>query len=63
MTVQQFLSSEAARRRYWVGSHLGWRAFAAARTPGERIEVALERADEALYEAKRQGRNQLVRAA
>lgn len=30
MTVQQFLSSDAARRRYWVGSHLGWRAFSAA---------------------------------
>lgn len=30
MTVQQFLGDEAARRRYWVGSHLGWRAFAAA---------------------------------
>lgn len=30
MTVDQFLSSEAARRRYWVGSQLGWRAFAAA---------------------------------
>ncbi len=30
MTVDEFLSSEAARRRYWVGSHLGWRAFAAS---------------------------------
>ncbi|WP_374211405.1 Sir2 family NAD-dependent protein deacetylase [Microbacterium sp. zg.Y818] len=30
MTAQQFLASEAARRRYWVGSHLGWRVFAAA---------------------------------
>ena len=30
MTVEQYFSSEAARRRYWVGSHLGWRAFAAA---------------------------------
>jgi len=34
MTVQQFLSSESARRRYWVGSHLGWRAFAAASPNG-----------------------------
>jgi NAD-dependent SIR2 family protein deacetylase len=34
MTAQQFLSSEAARRRYWVGSHLGWRAFAASRPNG-----------------------------
>jgi NAD-dependent SIR2 family protein deacetylase len=30
MTMQQFLSSDLARRRYWVGSHLGWRRFAAA---------------------------------
>lgn len=30
MTAQQFLSDDAARRRYWVGSHLGWRAFSAA---------------------------------
>ena len=25
MTVQTFLDDERARRRYWVGSHLGWR--------------------------------------
>lgn len=44
MTVQQFLSSDAARRRYWVGSHLGWRAFAAS-TPngGHDALAALER--------------------
>jgi NAD-dependent SIR2 family protein deacetylase len=30
MTAQQFFASAEARRRYWVGSHLGWRAFAAA---------------------------------
>lgn len=30
MTVEQFLSSDRARQRYWVGSHLGWKAFAAA---------------------------------
>lgn len=30
MTAQRFLTDEAARRRYWVGSHLGWRAFSAA---------------------------------
>ncbi|MEZ5187955.1 MAG: hypothetical protein R2723_04850 [Microbacterium sp.] len=29
MTVQQFLADESSRRRYWVGSHLGWRTFAA----------------------------------
>lgn len=34
MTAQQFLTSEAARRRYWIGSHLGWRAFAAAHPNG-----------------------------
>ena len=31
MTVQQFLATDAARRRYWIGSHLGWKRFAAAR--------------------------------
>lgn len=30
MTAQQFLDDESARKRYWVGSHLGWRAFSAA---------------------------------
>lgn len=30
MTIQTYLSDETARRRYWVGSHLGWRAFAQA---------------------------------
>lgn len=30
MTAQQFLASDTSRRRYWVGSHLGWKAFAAA---------------------------------
>lgn len=27
MTGQQFLADAAARRRYWIGSHLGWRTF------------------------------------
>ncbi|WP_396658075.1 Sir2 family NAD-dependent protein deacetylase [Microbacterium sp.] len=31
MTAQAFLGDECARRRYWVGSHLGWRAFSGAR--------------------------------
>lgn len=45
MTADQFLSSEAARRRYWVGSHLGWRAFAAAEpNSGHRAIAALEQA-------------------
>jgi len=34
MTVEQFLSSDVSRRRYWVGSHLGWKAFAAAEPNG-----------------------------
>lgn len=34
MTAQQFLTNESSRRRYWVGSHLGWRAFAASRPNG-----------------------------
>ena len=43
MTAEQFLSSESARRRYWVGSHLGWKAFAAAApNAGHRAIAALE---------------------
>ncbi|WP_137843666.1 Sir2 family NAD-dependent protein deacetylase [Microbacterium sp. 2FI] len=43
MTVDQFLASETARRRYWVGSHLGWRAFAAATpNPGHLALADLE---------------------
>jgi len=30
MTVQTFLADPRARQRYWAGSHLGWRHFAAA---------------------------------
>jgi NAD-dependent SIR2 family protein deacetylase len=30
MTVQAFLASEPARKRYWAGSHLGWRSFGSA---------------------------------
>ncbi len=44
MTAQQFLTSESARRRYWVGSHLGWRAFAASHpNGGHEALAALER--------------------
>jgi NAD-dependent SIR2 family protein deacetylase len=44
MTAQTFLSDEAARRRYWVGSHLGWRAFtAAAPNAGHEALASLER--------------------
>ena len=43
MTVDQFLASNEARRRYWVGSHLGWRAFAAAEpNPGHLALADLE---------------------
>jgi NAD-dependent SIR2 family protein deacetylase len=43
MTVQTFLSSETARKRYWAGSHLGWRAFASAQpNDGHRALAALE---------------------
>ncbi|WP_166983550.1 Sir2 family NAD-dependent protein deacetylase [Paramicrobacterium fandaimingii] len=27
MTIHQFLSDEAARKRYWAGSHRGWKLF------------------------------------
>jgi len=43
MTAQQFLSSADARRRYWVGSHLGWKVFAAAQpNDGHRAVADLE---------------------
>ncbi|QKJ19558.1 NAD-dependent deacetylase [Microbacterium hominis] len=43
MTVDQFLGTDAARRRYWVGSHLGWRSFAgAAPNAGHRALADLE---------------------
>lgn len=29
MTIQTYLADEDARRRYWLGGHLGWLAFAA----------------------------------
>lgn len=46
MTAQQFVSNELARRRYWVGSHLGWRRFAAARpNAGHRALARLEEHD------------------
>lgn len=44
MTAQQFLGDEAARRRYWVGSHLGWQAFSAAQpNSGHEAVASLER--------------------
>ncbi|MDQ4213354.1 Sir2 family NAD-dependent protein deacetylase [Microbacterium sp. ASV81] len=45
MTVQTFLGSEQAQRRYWLGGHLGWRSFrTAAPNPGHRAIADLERA-------------------
>jgi NAD-dependent SIR2 family protein deacetylase len=44
MTVQEFLGSESARQRYWIGSHLGWRAFSAAAPNAGHLALAdLER--------------------
>lgn len=40
MTAQQFLASDTARRRYWVGSHLGWKAFAASEPNGGHLALA-----------------------
>jgi NAD-dependent SIR2 family protein deacetylase len=40
ITVDQYLASDAARRRYWVGSHLGWRAFASAAPNGGHLALA-----------------------
>jgi len=45
MTFQEFLADPAKRQRYWAGSHLGWRTFAAARpNDGHRALAALESA-------------------
>lgn len=40
MTIQRFLGDEAARRRYWLGGHLGWRAFAGAEPNQGHIALA-----------------------
>jgi NAD-dependent SIR2 family protein deacetylase len=48
MTFATFLASEEARRRYWAGSHLGWRTFGAARpNAGHEALVRLELAGRA----------------
>jgi NAD-dependent SIR2 family protein deacetylase len=45
MTFQEFRSDETKRRRYWAGSHLGWRTFSSARpNEGHRALADLERA-------------------
>ncbi|GAA4389564.1 NAD-dependent protein deacetylase [Actinomadura verrucosospora] len=44
MTYQAFTGSEAARRRYWARSHLGWRHIARARpNSGHRAVAELQR--------------------
>lgn len=40
MTIQRYLGDEAARRRYWVGGHLGWRAFARAEPNAGHVALA-----------------------
>ena len=43
MTIQTYLGDEAARRRYWVGGHLGWKAFAqAGPNPGHTALAEME---------------------
>jgi NAD-dependent SIR2 family protein deacetylase len=45
MTFSQFLDSESYRKRYWAGSHLGWRRFSGARpNAGHRALASLEAA-------------------
>ncbi|HWM34003.1 MAG TPA: Sir2 family NAD-dependent protein deacetylase [Pseudolysinimonas sp.] len=43
MTFQTYVSDERARKRYWAGSHLGWRHFSAAEpNAGHRALARLE---------------------
>lgn len=45
MTWQAFLADDAARRRYWIGSHLGWQTFdRVAPNAGHRAIADLEEA-------------------
>ena len=45
MTVQQFLGDERARKRYWAGSHLGWRRFDGAQPNAGHLAIAGMEAD------------------
>ncbi|RUR00648.1 Sir2 family NAD-dependent protein deacetylase [Labedella endophytica] len=46
MNVAQFLTDDAFRRRYWAGSHQGWKRFASSRpNDGHRAIARLESAD------------------
>ncbi|MCX7521593.1 NAD-dependent deacetylase [Microbacterium sp. STN6] len=40
MTIQQFLGDEMFQKRYWAGSHLGWRRFRAAEPNAGHIALA-----------------------
>jgi NAD-dependent SIR2 family protein deacetylase len=40
MTAQRFLADESARRRYWIGGHLGWHAFAQAAPNAGHVALA-----------------------
>lgn len=40
MTIQTYLGDEAARRRYWLGGHLGYRAFTAPDPNGGHLALA-----------------------
>lgn len=45
MTFQQFLADAESRKRYWAGSHLGWRRFTGVRpNPGHEALRAMEAA-------------------
>ena len=45
MTIQQFLTAESFRQRYWAGSYLGWSRFVAAEpNDGHRALAELEAA-------------------
>lgn len=45
MTLQDFTGDESKRRRYWVGSHLGWKAFSGTHpNRGHHALAALESA-------------------
>lgn len=44
MSLNEFLNSAERRKRYWMGSHLGWRTFQAAQpNPGHLAIAQLER--------------------
>ncbi len=40
MTFQQFVADSEYRKRYWAGSHLGWRRFSSARPNDGHIALA-----------------------